>query len=72
MTPDPATKPKPVRSALAAGLRATARFCWDCAFPSPDAHLPAELKPPPAHDLQRMEQARHLSELSRNWPRWTA
>lgn len=70
MQPAPSTKPRPVRAAVASGLRAAARFCWDCAFPSPEARFPAEFKPPPARDLQRMAQARHLAELSRNWPRW--
>jgi hypothetical protein len=70
MHSDPATKPKFGRSALAGGLRAAVHLCWDCAFPPPEARHPAEFKPPPALDLQRLEQARHLSELSRNWPRW--
>jgi hypothetical protein len=72
MHSDSSTKPRPVRSALATGLRATARFCWDCVFPPPGNQLPAEFKPPPSRDLHHMEQQRHLSELSRNWPRWTA
>jgi len=72
MQPDPATKPtRPVRSALAAGLRATARFCWDCAFPSPEAsRLPDEFSPRPSPESQRLHHASHLSELTRNWPRW--
>jgi hypothetical protein len=63
--------PRPVRSAVAAGLRVAARFCWDCAFPSPEAsRLPDEFRPRPTHEAQRQNHAQHLSELSRNWPRW--
>ncbi len=73
MSSAPSPKPRPVRSALAVGLRTSLNFCWECAFPSPGwPPLPAEFKPPPACDLHQLEHARHLSELSRNWPRWTA
>jgi hypothetical protein len=71
MQPVPATKPRPVRSAVAAGIRAAARLCWDCTFPSPDDNqLPDEFRPRASLDSQWLDHARHLSELARNWPRW--
>ncbi len=71
MQPDPSNKPRPVRSAVAAGLRATLRYCWHWAFPATDHdNLPDEFKSHSARELQRQEQARHLSEWSRNQPRW--
>ncbi len=69
--PAPATKPRPVRSAIAAGLRALLRFCWDCVFPPPaEDNLPPEFKSHSARALEQREQARQLSEWSRNMPRW--
>lgn len=71
MQPDPSPKPRPVRSAISAGLRASLRFCWDCAFPPPaDGNLPAEFQSHSARELQRREQAKPLSEWSRDVPRW--